>query len=133
MKNLILISIINLLLAISANVLSQSRLNSSASEIMEEFSEKGIIKDITKDGNAYLLLDQDNYLVYYILNEEDICECCLIIPNDDLSINSIAEYYDKSYVRLNNHKWKAYFGTNVAIISLEKMDNGSVVFNWRTE
>ena len=129
MKKLLLI----IFLAISSiTAYSQSRLNYSANEIREEFSDSkyNLKSDFDKSGNYYISIVTGNSTVFYYLNAERTCNATFIVPNNQGALNFYVELYNSKYVIVSPTQWKMYSNNGMCEIKLVYSVNGGYYFMW---
>jgi len=120
------------LILLSIHVFSQARLNSTASEIREEFSDAqyNLTSGFDDDGDYYISLKTEHSNVIHYFNDNYLCYVTIIIPNDQGALNMFVELYNSRYVIISDVKWKMYTSTGLADIELIFGENGGYYFLW---
>ena len=111
---------------------SQARLNSTASEIREEFSDEqyNLTSGFDSDGDYYIRVENDRSTAFYYFENNQMCYMTIIIPDDQGALNMYAEHYNSRYVIISDTKWKMYTSNGIANIELVFTDNNSYFFLW---
>jgi hypothetical protein len=129
MKRIILIAA----LLFSPLVKSQSRLNFTAQEILDELgSQYKITYDYSKDGDKMLNAQIGQYWVsYWFMDKSTTCNATMILPDTQGALNYLVEQYNKSYVVINATTWRMYSNNGmISDITLNSMDGDISYFLW---
>jgi hypothetical protein len=129
MKKLLLIILFSIL---SIAAYSQSRLNYSANEIREEFSDSkyNLKSNFDKNGNYYISILTGSSTVFYYFNAERTCIATFIVPDNQGALNSYVETYNNKYVIVSPTQWKMYSNNGMCEIKLVYSANGGYYFMW---
>ena len=129
MKKLLLII---LLIISSATAYTQSRLNYSANDIRDEFSDSkyNLKSNFDKGGNYYISILTGNSTVFYYFNAERTCIATFIVPDNQGSLNFYVELYNSKYVIVSPTQWKMYSNNGMCEIKLVYSVNGGYYFMW---
>lgn len=128
MKKLLLI----ILLAItSITAYAQSRLNYSANDIRDEFSDSryNLKSNFDKSGNYYISIITGNSTVFYYFNAERTCIATFIVPDNQGALNFYVELYNSKYVIVSPTEWKMYTNNGMCEVKLV-YTNGGYYFMW---
>jgi len=111
---------------------AQSRLGSTAAEIRKEFSDSEfkLESGYTSDYTYYIKIKTSIATVIYYFDSKYICNLCMIIPDDQGSLNFYVEYYNNNYVIISSVKWKMYSEYGISNIELNFLDEGGYYFVW---
>ena len=133
MNRILKVLIISIPLLLNSFVIfSQARVGSSASDIKEEYAESRYnLKDgYDKDNDYYIKITTVDATVYYYFNADKICTITEIIPDNQGSLNSFVEIYNKRYVIISSTQWKMYSKNGIANIELIYPKSGGYFFLW---
>jgi len=127
MKKLVIMLV---LLSIVTPVFSQARLGRSFYEINQEYEENySVVIDKFKD-NIVLNIDMDRAVIKHLFDSNDICILSLIAPKNNIDVQYYVERYNKELVIMSPTEWRFYVGNSIAKVSLETLDDNSIVFFW---
>jgi len=127
MKKLVIMLV---LLFIVAPAFSQARLGRSFYEINQEYEENySVVIDKFKD-NIVLNIDMDRAVIKHLFDSNDICILSLIAPKNNIDVQYYVERYNKELVIMSPTEWRFYVGNSIAKVSLETLDDNSIVFFW---
>jgi hypothetical protein len=127
MKKLVIMLV---LLSIVAPAFSQARLGRSFYEINQEYEENySVVIDKFKD-NVVLNIDMDRAVIKHLFDSNDICILSLIAPKNNIDVQYYVERYNKELVIMSPTEWRFYVGNSIAKVSLETLDDNSIVFFW---
>jgi hypothetical protein len=127
MKKLVIMLV---LLSIVAPAFSQARLGRSFYEINQEYEENySVVIDKFKD-NIVLNIDMDRAVIKHLFDSNDICILSLIAPKNNIDVQYYVERYNKELVIMSPTEWRFYVGNSIAKVSLETLDDNSIVFFW---
>ena len=118
------------LLSIVAPAFSQARLGRSFYEINQEYEENySVVIDKFKD-NVVLNIDMDRAVIKHLFDSNDICILSMIAPKSNIDVQYYVERYNKELVIMSPTEWRFYVGNSIAKVSLETLDDNSIVFFW---
>jgi hypothetical protein len=123
-----MIAMLIFLFIISFPILPQARINTSATDIINEFYYKGIKTDFAKDGTKFLYYSDKSVTVAYYLNSDDYCTSTVIIPHNLGVLNFYCEKFNKEAVIISDMRWKQYQAKGILYIELIYADDGSYYF-----
>jgi hypothetical protein len=127
MKKLVIMLV---LLSIVAPAFSQARLGRSFYEINQEYEENySVVIDKFKD-NVVLNIDMDRAVIKHLFDSNDICILSMIAPKSNIDVQYYVERYNKELVIMSPTEWRFYVGNSIAKVSLETLDDNSIVFFW---
>jgi hypothetical protein len=127
MKKLVIMLV---LLSIVAPAFSQARLGRSFYEINQEYEENySVVIDKFKD-NIVLNIDMDRAVIKHLFDNNDICILSMIAPKSNIDVQYYVERYNKELVIMSPTEWRFYVGNSIAKVSLETLDDNSIVFFW---
>lgn len=111
---------------------SQVRLGSTSEEIKDEFwqDEYDLNEGYTDDDINYISLRVNRASVFYYFNYDKICFLCMVIPDDQGSLNYYVEQYNSQYVIVSSTEWKMYSKNGIAKIKLIYDGEGGYYFTW---
>ncbi len=117
---------------LSINGIAQARLNSTLSEVREEFSDwrYNLKSGYDSDGDFYISIETERATVIYYFDDSNLCYATIIIPDDQGALNMYAELYNSRYVIISNTQWRMYGENGIAEIELVYSDNGTYYFLW---
>lgn len=97
------------LLLFGHNVISQSRIGFTESEIRKEFYDiKFTVKYSDGSNTRYIIGQTESTVRYYYFNAEGRCYTCYIKPKNQGTLNTMVEQYNKMYVIVSDTEWKMY-------------------------
>jgi hypothetical protein len=127
MKKLVIMLV---LLSIVAPAFSQARLGRSFYEINQEYEKNySVVIDKFKD-NIVLNIDMDRAVIKHLFDSNDICILSMIAPKNNIDVQYYVERYNKELVIMSPTEWRFYVGNSIAKVSLETLDDNSIVFFW---
>lgn len=114
------------------NGFAQARLNSTMTEIREEFSDwrYNLKTGYDRDGDFYISVETDRATVIYFFDNRNLCYITIIVPDDQGALNMYVELYNSRYVILSTTRWRMYTANGLAEIELVYSDDGSYYFLW---
>lgn len=117
---------------VHTNLFAQARLGFKASDIRQEFKDPDyqLESGFTSDNIYYITITTSRATVIYYFNEEWICDVCIIIPDDEGSLNYYVEYYNNHYVIISETKWKMYSKEGISNIELVFTEDLGYFFMW---
>ena len=124
--------IIIILLAIITiqSINAQARLGESFDEIQKEFLQYGIKPTICDDGlNALSFKIMHSTIIYYF-DEYNICTNTLIATLDKKTATDIINHYNKSYILIDDFKWKVVKNLTSVIITSHYDGELGYIFVW---
>lgn len=107
---------------------AQARIGSRSSDIMSEFSHKGIQMARADNGTYYLWYKDQSVTVAYYLDDNSYCTSTAIIPHNQGVLNWYCEKFNKEAVIISDTRWKLYTANGVLYIELVYADDGGYYF-----
>lgn len=109
---------------------AQARINSTFSELKEEFK-YGYEMTIeeTDNGTVYLTAVFEDRSVMYMFDEKMYCNISIIVPHSSGLVQAIIERYNKEYTIISPKQWRYYSEGLYSNITYEYRE-GLDVFVW---
>ena len=102
----------------------QARIGSTEYEIKSDFPDKTFERGYTDKDVKWISFKGLLGLTIYYCDENGKCNLCALFPNDQKTLNILAEKYNKEYVIISDTKWKMYSAGGVMYIDLKLEDDG---------
>lgn len=113
------------LLFLSLNTYSQARIGYSRNEIVEEFSQKFVVKNEMFGDVPVILVYNEKYTTYYSLDDLGFCYMTVISPKSKTYFDEIANRYNKNYSVVGDSIWVSNnYGSNIKIKIVTMTDVG---------
>lgn len=113
-------------------IFCQIRLNYTKDEIKEEFSHPNYMLDeFNFRSYEAISIVTDDANILYLINSNEVCKICILIPMTEVDLNKYVELYNNSYTKISDTEWKMYSDSGIANIELIFVNNGTG-FRWTT-
>jgi len=127
MKKLVIMLV---LLSIVAPAFSQARLGRNFYEVNQEYAENYSVTKDKFEGNNVLTIEMNKAFIKHLFDSNNNCILSMIVPKNTIDVQYYVERYNKELVIMSPTEWRFYVGNSIAKVSLETLDDNSIVFFW---
>jgi len=101
---------------------SQMAIGHSKMEIMQRYSNEGIVNSIGKDGLNQATFQNESMLVIYFFNETDICKETIICPLNVYALKVYKDKFNKEYKLIDANNWSFYEKNILHFVTYSNID-----------